>query len=427
MFDYFKIVTDCIPDVKNWQYVGTDRKTRPIKGNEEETTTYLRYNYNSLQLTIIDGLKTQIEGSFHRFFNNGNHNSNTFTLNDYRAILERFSGMGLEPDKCVLKTLETGLNIDISAIDERLNADMIPRACKMYKRTEFKSIYTRSTGTYHVVKMDRSFIKNYNKSKHPDTIAYNATISRNAPCPNNVWRWEIHHNKMAWLNSIGVWTLADLEKPNILKTVGKDLVSKWNHVVFVSPFCKDLQQFQNYDNNNYWIELSEGCKSGKHYDKKYRYEVDKLAEMHHVCNDYLKENIAGAITTKWNEISLNAPMYRGHLGYSRKCPVTALPISMQSDNSKFLTSIGIRWYYENDHQQYLELHGKYLKRSKFKTSPIEVQFREIAHAIRNKYFNKANNDRNSAKAMIEKRLQQPSLFDQMPFIREDIKKRAYGN
>ena len=436
MFDYFKIVSDCIPDVGSWQYVGTDRKTRPNENLTEETTVYERYQYNSLQVTIIDGKTTQIEGSFHKFFNQGIHNSNTFTINDYRAILEQFKGMNLLPDKCILKKLEIGINVDVTAIDERLNADMIPRACKMYKRSEFKNYYTRTEGTYQVVKMDRAYLKNYNKSKHPATIAHNQTISPNAPCPNNVWRWEVHHNKMAWLNSIGVWSLADLTKPSIIATIGDDLVSKWNHIVFVSPFCKELQQFRQYDNQNFWIDLKEGCRSGKYYRNRFTFEVEKLVQMHHVQGDHLHEDIARAITNKWNEISANAPcpetsknthfsanapMYSGHLTY---CLVTNLDISMQREDSKFLTAVGIRWYYENDNDQYLQLHAKYLKRSKYKNSDLDIQFREIAHQVRNKYFNKENNSRSSAKKMIEKRLQQPSLFDQLPFIKSEIKRRA---
>ena len=74
----------------------------------------------------------------------------------------------------------------------------------------------------------------------------------------------------------------------------------------------------------------------------------------------------------------------------KTCPITGLDISMQPKNSKFLSYTGVKWYYNNDSQTYRNILEPVLRKS-WKYKPLNDQFREIAHIIRNKDSNPRNN------------------------------------
>ena len=75
---------------------------------------------------------------------------------------------------------------------------------------------------------------------------------------------------------------------------------------------------------------------------------------------------------------------------NKTCPITGLDISMQPKNSKFLSYTGVKWYYNNDSQTYRNILEPVLRKS-WKYKPLNDQFKEIAHIIRNKDSNPRNN------------------------------------
>ncbi len=91
----------------------------------------------------------------------------------------------------------------------------------------------------------------------------------------------------------------------------------------------------------------------------------------------------------------------------RICPVSGLDISMQTPNSKFLSYSGVKWYYEHKRTIYKKLLEPRLT-DFWQGSPLDVQFREIAHAIRNS----DSNPRNSTKRAVNRLLHdKDTLFD----------------
>jgi hypothetical protein len=77
-------------------------------------------------------------------------------------------------------------------------------------------------------------------------------------------------------------------------------------------------------------------------------------------------------------------------GKIKTCPVTGLDISMQPKNSKFLSYTGVKWYYNNDFRTYKNNLEPLLRKS-WKYKPLEDQFKEIAHIVRNRDSNPRNN------------------------------------
>ena len=86
----------------------------------------------------------------------------------------------------------------------------------------------------------------------------------------------------------------------------------------------------------------------------------------------------------------------------RICPVTGLDISMQPKNSKFLSPLGVKWYYENNKKLYDKILASRLTEN-IKDKELKVQFREIAHGIRNSVSNPKNNARRAIQKLLSEK------------------------
>lgn len=102
------------------------------------------------------------------------------------------------------------------------------------------------------------------------------------------------------------------------------------------------------------------------------------------------------------------------------CPITSLDISMQPRNSKFLSYTGVKWYYNNDYKTYESILKPKLSAS-CKNKALLVQFREIAHIVRNT----DSNPRNNTKRAIMKILNDNNtLFNNVSLIDKSKLKNA---
>jgi len=100
---------------------------------------------------------------------------------------------------------------------------------------------------------------------------------------------------------------------------------------------------------------------------------------------------------------------------NRTCPVTELDISMQPKNSKFLSYTGVKWYYEHDRKTFNKKLIPRLTES-CRKKDIFVQFREIAHSIRNADSNPRNNTRRAIQKLMD---ENNSLFNNLQLIDRD--------
>ena len=198
---------------------------------------------------------------------------------------------------------------------------------------------------------------------------------------------------------------------------------------------------------NYWQELTE-----HRIKKKFNTEKDKYQKVIKKYSENIHNKISKLISEKWEKLS-NIPeliilenqekltnnfknkkkesgkinhLYKGLIIpiNEKHCPITGLNISMQKEISKFLCIAGIRFYYEHEPEIYK---AKLLPRlgKKWHTSTLETKYTEIAHSIRNEYFNPKNDPRNNNKNAIFRVLKHPALFNNMQLIDEN-KKRIAG-
>jgi hypothetical protein len=96
----------------------------------------------------------------------------------------------------------------------------------------------------------------------------------------------------------------------------------------------------------------------------------------------------------------------------KTCPVTGLDISMQPKNSKFLSYTGVKWYYNNDYSTYENILKPKLTES-WKNQTLKVQFREIAHLIRNADSNPRNNTKRAIMKILNNK---NTLFNNLKLI-----------
>lgn len=111
---------------------------------------------------------------------------------------------------------------------------------------------------------------------------------------------------------------------------------------------------------------------------------------------------------------------KGKTPYSKTCPVTGLDISMQPNNSKFLSYTGVKWYYEHDQKTFETILAPRLTDS-CKTKDILIQFKEIAHSIRNVDSNPRNNTRRAIRKLLN---ENDSLFNNLQLIDRNKLKEA---
>ncbi len=104
----------------------------------------------------------------------------------------------------------------------------------------------------------------------------------------------------------------------------------------------------------------------------------------------------------------------------KKCPVTGLDISMQPNNSKFLSYTGVKWYYEHKNKMYCEVLAPRISKV-WEKKEMDEQFREIAHSIRNSDSNPRHNTRRKIRKILT---DNNSLFNNIELIDKSKLKEA---
>ena len=361
-------------------------------GNLIYKTIYRQAFYKGLEFNIYDITKSTpyhritIEGSLHKYWNNGAHNFNDFNISAIidvqKDLKDKFN---IDFINCILRQLEIGINIFPPEITKK-----ILRYCLLHKTSELKSIFTKDEGNYKQTKNQRHFIKLYDKRTH--------YINKGFEIDTEIFRIEKKWSKMVELNDKGIYTLNDLINHDLLN-FKSDLLNLWNDVLFYDWQClKDLKHNISYSNVNYWLELKEA-----NYDN-FKYHRKTLNNLIKKQPNNLKKQIADLISNKVDLLNIKTtqinPLYIGlktvvstieNTDKNRfKCLVTGLNISMQKSNSFLLSHTGLKYYYKTDRKVFYEVKRRYLSNKWIKANH-QKQITEIAHNIRNTYNNNLMN------------------------------------
>ncbi|MBI9056747.1 MAG: hypothetical protein JEZ01_03140 [Labilibaculum sp.] len=402
MIDYIKVQLQGvnISELKENKYLN-------FIGEFDEATGEIlkgRAKYRGLLFQIFPSEYVLVQGSLHKYWNNGEHNYNDFNivsiLNVLKDIKDKFN---ITPHQMDLKGLELGVNITTTH-----DTKQILKSCFIHCSEPFKWCNVQNNGQYIQAKHSQYLIKIYNKAKQYRDKGYNIE--------SEILRFEIKYRKMEKLKRLGIVNLQDLLDYKLENFVSV-LVEEWQRILFYDFTIKsDSKLLLKYNNPIYWQELLE--RKTRSSFKKHKRQLSKLILQN---SDNISEQISNLIEQKGNILSCRGIRIDRKLNQEKKekytpsfpilesikidkgihidplvilsiqiplekenriCVVTGLSIHNQKEESKMLSHTGLYFYQKHYPKIFDMLKEKYL--TDYWSEPdLKKQVFEIAHNIRN--------------------------------------------
>ncbi|MCF6185707.1 MAG: FecR domain-containing protein, partial [Bacteroidales bacterium] len=411
--------------------------------------------YQNITFEIINNNYVNINGSLHKYSNKGIHNYDDFDLEKlFNTIKDLYYKFNINPCLTPINNIEFAVNINTSFNPK----SFIQHNIINYKGKQASINTFKGKGYLKEFITNRYIVKVYDKG-----LQFKQS--------KNIFRFEVKVLKMEHLKNIGIKNLADILKPRVLNDLGSLLVETFNNLLifdntvnFDELTNKEQKIYQNGINPMFWENLKPNANNYEHGNNDNQYKKDrktyyrKLEQFKNLIKKYndntIQNKLAEQIKNKWNglinidiekrdkltdfsnEISRQkkgqinrVPIEvekskKGQINTSnivsicytsdKKCLVTGLDISMQKETSKFMSISGLKYYKKNNPEIYKILEKRLS--NKWKTKSTDIQIKEIAHSIRNEYFNQLNNSRNKIKREYNKINSMPCLFDNTMFI-----------
>lgn len=396
MYDFIKISYN-IPNPED--LLQTFDFKSEVSRSTGEVGSMAVYEFGDLAIRVHEKGLILVLGSVHKQHNNG-ANYNDFTLMDFIEVVENMSStLNLDLWHFKPDTLEIGVNTTPC-----ISTKILLRYSLLHGHKPFKNVSCKNQGDYRQIEYQHYIIKLYDKGKQYDL-------------DKDVLRFEIKM-RPGILRKLNVNHLYDLLSPDFTKQFGELLESHFREILFIDPTiektklnARNLNNLKNWSNINYWTELYENPPS----KNKPSREINRCKSLNLDYSEDIHGKTLKNIIDKWSKLSdfpdheiiskvgsFNTSIIELIFPNKRLCEVTRLDISMQRSDSRFLSLSGVRFYYENDIDIYNNLKQRLSDRWIFE--PIEKQFTEIAHSIRNEYFNKRHNARKSLKRITDQGL-----------------------
>lgn len=351
----------------------------------------------------------EISISPHYHFNNYLHNGNDFTPQDcIKTVADILTYLGIKPkeyDLLKVVNIEFGLNI----IPEADIKNLI-NGISYYKKTAFvvpnpKTPYFKITdATKH--KQIKAYAKGLQFVEHPQY-----GVNR------NTFRFEVKSKQTRNICKYGINTVSDLMEIEKYQRLGQELLNEWDSVLILNlePDLRalrsdEVEYIQTANKVDFWVEMYR-VKFARNKEKYYkilqgknnlhtqikRQIIDKLIYFQNVTFSTQRKpiNIEKDQNSKDHPKEINVENVTPQQN-NRLCLVTGLDISMQKKGSKYLGSVGLKWYQENHPDTYKEIELKYLS-LKMRTRSTQDQIYYIAHNIRNTKTNPKHNPNNNPK------------------------------
>lgn len=426
-----------------------DTKTGELIGGRKSA------KYNEMKFFITPNGITGFEGSLHKYFNEGYHNYNDFTLGNLRSTVADIQmRFGIDPSKAVLNNVELGVNLEVP-----FNPDSFIDHLVTHNYSQF-NIEKDKNKNYSQVNYSQFIIKIYNKGLQNG-------LSK------NILRFEVKVVRMAKLGKYDIRTLQDLLMAEKLHSVRHLLLKVLNEIIYwdesinhdlLAPHEREL--LRDGYNSKFWQDhlkktRSNASKKFRQYqaivrtygnpdfyslgqqisDKWDSLLLDTMEEIRDITDhqnliesepvrDFTaisKESFSESShsqsdpesdhnTTCYN-LSISKDLVQSSKSL-RVCPVTGLDISMQKGTSRFLSISGIRYYRDNHLEVFNELQNR-LTQNWTKETP-DRRIKEIAHSIRNEFHSKRIHTQKAIKRLCTT----PSLFDNNDLICQQKKNIA---
>lgn len=332
-------------------------------------------HFNGLKFTIYDTGLTFIEGSLHVYWNNGEHNFNDFSEDDFKTVLNEIcEKFNLSKRFMKINQLEIGVNIKPPIETERVLRGLFSHGKKV-----FKDVFCGDEGNYRQCEHNQYYVKVYDKRLHYQKKGF--------PLEFDILRIEIKYRGIERLKRFGIVTMLDLEQKG-LKRFKKVLKKEFDDILyFDDTITSRSNQVLKYSNPNYWKDYYKTDRQSAYSKHK-----GKLKEMILKDSQNIKGQIVKLIGEKVDSLTSKGASFKPLCissnpipsKHQKKCLVTGLNISMQREDSKLLSHSGLKYYASTDSNIFKELKSKYLS-SNWATSTRDKQIKEIAHVIRSKH------------------------------------------
>ena len=378
-----------------------EMKTTNRNGNK--VTPSKNASYKGLEFKIYDTGTITLSGSLHKYWNDGAHNYNDFNNEAVLFVLSDLNRkLDIEPNKCILKCLEIGINIK-----PPVPTNEILDNCLLHKTKPFEYQKNSDEGKYKQVQHSQYIIKIYNKALHYK--------SKGFAIKDEVMRFEIKYTKMQKLNEKGIFSLQDLMNYGLENF--KDIVlNEWQNVLFYDNTIqidhlsnRSKKALLEYSNPNYWTGLL-----ANNQTKNFTYHKNQLKKIISNNSNKVQDLTAEIIGKKIDFLNSKTIQIDPLTIMSKRivfndendtekhlCKVTGFNISMQKEDSIFLSHTGLKYYYNTDKRIFEQIKRRYLSKIWFKSN-FEIQIKEIAHNIRNT---------NSNLRIKQKRIYQPQQIN----------------
>lgn len=416
-----------------------------------------RANYKGLIITR-DNSYCSVRGSLHKYFNDGKHNYNDFTLSDFiRTISDLEKTLNINANIIQIGRIETGVNIDIDIdVDEFIGSVIL-----------FNNTHPTMCDNGIIFKLNDYDLKLYRKELkgHPNKLRIELAIKKKRKRDAIIKEYATYCT-----------TLSDLTNSNVWQAFGNELESVCDNLIVI-----DREHINYSDLKPKDAELLTKGVSSFFWTKKWNSRATRMRHLDRFVelsskyggND-IREEIKTAITSKIKELIdventpqnvTNVPFMRnaenetfspfmrnvenvknetnvpfmksgnenknetnvhvdkeGKRFTSSLCEVTSLSLEIGIKQGTYLSAKGVEYYFHNQREIYDKILLPRLS-EKWHESELNIQFREIAHSIRNEKYNPKNNPRNNLKTSIKVRDNGVlNLFDYSVMLREDKRK-----
>src|SRR5690606_38051632 len=192
---------------------------RTVNKHGCKITPYKDAYYKGLTFKIYDTGTITVEGSLHKYYNEGKHNYNDFTKDNLNEVLKdiRYK-FNIRLEHYVLQNLEVGINIT-----PPLNTTEIIGNCYLHRRNHFENTYNSQEGKYYQCRYQQYIIKLYDKARHYRVKGFEIE--------NEIMRFEIKHTKMQKLNKLGIETLSNLRYLDF-EIFKMQLIKEWEYILY---------------------------------------------------------------------------------------------------------------------------------------------------------------------------------------------------
>jgi hypothetical protein len=282
MFDFVKIALrnadiKALMENKYLEFIVDNNLKTGEKGNKCVA------EYKGLKFIIHDSGYTLMQGSLHKYHNEGKHNYNDFTYSDLEEVLhELCEKFNIDLSDCILKNIEIGVNICLP-----FKPDVILNNLLFHKMLPFKDVSLRS-GNFKEAEHEQYCIKVYDKAKHYNLFG-------------NLMRYELKFVRMQRINKLGIYSLKDLLNKAHFKPLETLLFTEWGNVQLYDETLK-IEALNSYKrtvkihqwrNPNHWLNLAKNqrCREKKSYLECVQNHSENTHQL-----------ISNLIVDKWNEL-----------------------------------------------------------------------------------------------------------------------------